>query len=425
MQLNLGNAVLRFFPDYDDAERKRLLGTLIMFWFAWSVFMMIVLNVAGPFLFDGLFRNVRFEPYLRLGTWLALVNTIPALPLVALQMQERPVAYRALTFASFLLTTGLMLLFVVGFHMGALGSLLGQALGGALMAIPFLWVLRHNVQWRIHGPTLKMGLLFSLPLLIYTIGGWAMDTSNRIFIERFTSLNELGLFNVATQLAAIVALALTAVGLAYTPLFYETAKLPDGPALLARFGQFYLAGTLALGLGVSIFSREMVQVMTQPAFHSAYRVVPILAATQCLGCVWHQVVNPLFLKKRTGTVAILTVVSAVISVGLALWLVPTWGVMGAALAPFVANAFINAAVLVIAQRVYPIPHRFDHLGLIVVAALLTFLVASLVPTTDMVVSIGLKTIALALYPALLLGLGLIKVAEIRRALAWAMIRLKR
>src|SRR5258708_3937576 len=86
--------------------------------------------------------------------------------------------------------------------------------------------------------------------------GWLWSTGRT---PRFT---ELELFTMAAQFASIIALALTAVGLAYTPLFYETAKLSDGPQLLARFGQFYLAGTLALGLGVSVFSREVIQVMT-------------------------------------------------------------------------------------------------------------------------------------------------------------------
>jgi O-antigen/teichoic acid export membrane protein len=113
-----------------------------------------------------------------------------------------------------------------------------------------------------------------------------------------------------------------------------------------------------------------------------------------------------------------------LSVGLNLWLIPIWGVIGAALAPLVANTLLNASVFVIADRLYRIPHRYDQLVLIVLAAAVTFVVASLVPSPGLVVTIGLKTGALALYPALLLALGLISLADVRRGLHWATQRIR-
>src|SRR5258708_3937578 len=74
LQLNLGNSILRFFPDYGADERRRLVGTTLIAWLVWSLVMTVALSAAGPLLFDHLFQNVRFEPYLRLGTWMALVN---------------------------------------------------------------------------------------------------------------------------------------------------------------------------------------------------------------------------------------------------------------------------------------------------------------------------------------------------------------
>lgn len=425
LQLNLGGSVMRFYSFCpDDKSRRKLIGTLMLLMLGWSLLVVVLLNIVGATALNGIFRDIRFNPYLRLGTWLAFFTVIPVLPLVMLQMQQRPALYRAFTFLNFLLVTGGTLLFVVGFRLEALGYLIGQTVGAALMAVLFLLFAYRFISLSFAWPTVKMCLLFSLPLALYSLGGWAMNMSNRFFIERYVSLGELGLFNLGYQFAMILGLVLGAIGLAFTPIFYETVKRAEGPHLLARFGVFYIAGTLGLGLIISVFSKVAIQIMTQPAYHLAYRVVPILTATQCLKCIWHLIVNPLFLKKKTSYLAGLMTVAAGLSISLNFWLVPRYGITGAALAPFLANLFLTAAVFAISIRLYPVPYPYKHISLTFLSALLVYFASGLVGSQNELLSISLKAIILGLYPALLLALGIVEIADLRRGFAWVYKRIK-
>src|SRR5207244_3720184 len=100
-------------------------------------------------------------------------------------------------------------------------------------------------------------------------------------------------FNVGNQFSMILGFVLGATGLAFTPIFYETVRVPEGPRLLARFGVIYVAVTLGLGLALAVLSREVLEILTQPRYHDAYRVIPFLTATQALTSFWHLAVNPL------------------------------------------------------------------------------------------------------------------------------------
>jgi len=409
LQLGLGNSLMRFYPDAEsDDVRRRLVGTIVLATAVWALAVVLLLNIAGNTLLNGLYTSVRFEPYLRIGTWIAFITTLNSLPLTVLQMQQRPMLYRVFSITGFTANVIFMLLFVVILRMGATGGLLAQAFGAAVMAMPSLFFLRRHMNFAISGETLKACLLFSIPLLLYGVAGWVMDTSNRIFIERHAGLNELGLFNIGSQFAMILGFVLGATGIALTPLFYETIRLANAAEVMARFAVRYIACTFGLGLIVSVFSREAIQLFTQPAFHNAYQVVPILTATQTLTAVWHLVVFPVMLRRRTGALAGIMGLIACLSFGLNSLLVPRYGIVGAALSPFLANLALNLVVFVFSSRLYHVPYNYGRIGLVLLCAACVYTATNWVVTNDLMTAIISKTIIVGLYPAVLMWLGILE-----------------
>src|SRR5438132_919407 len=220
LQLNMNGALMRFYPEAtDDRERRELVGTLVLFTLAWSLIIVLGLNLVGGRLLDNVYKGVRFQPYLRMATWIAFINSLTILPLCLVQMQQRPMMHRVLSLVGFLLNTTFVLIFVVGMRLGAFGGVLGQLTGAAAATIPFLLLVRKHMRATISIPILKTSLIFCLPLALYAVGGWVMDMSNRIFIERFINLTELGLFNVGNQFSMILGFILGGTGLAVTPIF--------------------------------------------------------------------------------------------------------------------------------------------------------------------------------------------------------------
>ncbi len=408
LQLNLNVALMRFYSEFDDEQKRRqFTGTLMLFTILWSLAITILLNVTGPLLLDHIYREVRFEPYLRIGTWITLFNTMGILPLAMLQMQQRPGLHRLFALGTFAANTGFTLFFVVYARMGAYGALLGQLAGGGISAIAYLVLMHTHVEWTLVPGFLRTCLGFSLPLLVYALVGWFMDSSNRVFIERFISLDQLGLFNLASQFAMILGYLIAGIGLAFTPLFYETVKLPDGREILARFGVLYIAAALGLTLVVALLAGPAIQFLTEPRFHDASRIVPILTLTQALTAFWHLIVHPIMLKEKTKWLMIVTTITAAVSVGLNFWLVPAYGVIGAAATALFGNILLNTIVFVLSRRIYFVPYNYRRMAVAAVLALGLYLLASISP------SLPMRVILAGVYPALLLGFGVVNKSQIR------------
>src|SRR5438132_942451 len=104
LQLNMNGALMRFYPEAtDDRERRELVGTLVLFTLAWSLIIVLGLNLVGGRLLDNVYKGVRFQPYLRMATWIAFINSLTILPLCLVQMQQRPMMHRVLSLVGFLL----------------------------------------------------------------------------------------------------------------------------------------------------------------------------------------------------------------------------------------------------------------------------------------------------------------------------------
>jgi O-antigen/teichoic acid export membrane protein len=143
-------------------------------------------------------------------------------------------------------------------------------------------------------------------------------------------------------------------------------------------------------------------------------VIPLLTATQTMTSFWHLAVNPLMLRRKTMYLTVLMVLSAALSVGLNLYLIPRYGIVGAAASPLLANVFLNAAVFLFSIRLYPVPYNYAHFALVLAFALLIFAASGTVTAGNPFVSFGIRTVILGLYPALLFAFGVIKISDFRR-----------
>ena len=83
-------------------------------------------------------------------------------------------------------------------------------------------------------------------------------------------------------------MALSAVNMAWLPLFFETASDPQAPRRYARYSLLFLGGAAGLTALSIAAAPEVLALLAAPAFGPAWRMVPVLAAwapNAIFGCV--------------------------------------------------------------------------------------------------------------------------------------------
>ncbi|MEP7081443.1 MAG: oligosaccharide flippase family protein [Chloroflexota bacterium] len=411
--LEVSQGVARLFADADPDDRVGYASTAL--WFsigAYALFVAVALPLA-PELSAILFESRERADLMRLVIVAAAPNGIFQLLINQLRWRLQPMAYAAgsLTFA--FVSIGATIVLVLVADLGVVGVLLGQLIGAMAGGIVCLLLARDLYRLRFDRDKLMEMLRFSLPLVPSSVGVFVTLYIDRFAIKELMTVDDVGVFGIGYRIASVVSLLVLAVQTAITPLVYARYRDPETPAQLARVFRYFVAGALVLAVGLSLFAREILVVVTTPAFYGGAVVVPLLAPALLLSAMY--VFAPgLGIAKRTGTQASITLAGAVLNTVLNFVLIPVWGIIGAAAATLISAAVIFAAYMITSQRLYFVPHGWGRLALATALAALASLVAVLAPLPSGP-ALLMKVVLMAATVGMVVRVGLIDPADVREA----------
>ena len=185
---------------------------------------------------------------------------------------------------------------------------------------------------------------YALPMIPSTVLWWVIAVSDRYLILLWAGESATGLYAAAGRFPGLLTLAVSVFleGWHYAAL---RAKKEEQGALFGRIYALFLPLLVLLCVGLILFSLPLVRLFTSSVYERAAAFVPLLMfGTLCaglanfLGSVYH-------LHLRSGATLFTAALAAGVNVGLNLLLLPSIGVLGAALSTAIAYALLFAVRL--------------------------------------------------------------------------------
>ena len=178
---------------------------------------------------------------------------------------------------------------------------------------------------------LKSSIPFGLAAALQLING----RTDVLTLGFFRTDAEIGIYRVASQMAAVVVFALLAVNMTQGPHIAHLFSKGDMQMLqrmVTRSAQAVMMFALPVVLVIVIFGEFIIRTVFGPEYESAYIPLVILCVGQLVNASIGSVGNLLNMTghERDTTKSIL--VAAIVNVALNLALVPVWGIIGAAVA---------------------------------------------------------------------------------------------
>ena len=213
-------------------------------------------------------------------------------------------------------------------------------------------------------------LRFSLPLVPSSLGVVAALYIDRIAVKQMLSLTDLGIFGVGYRIASIVSLLMAGFQSALTPIIYANHKDENTPHSLALIFRFFVALALIGFATISLFSIDVLRLLTPPEYHRAAIVTPPMVLGVLL---WQMYVFApgLSLAKRTSIIGLMNVGSAVLNLALNFLLIPYMNIFGAALATVISAGSVFCINMYVSQKSYYVPHQWSKIVIAFISTLLT------------------------------------------------------
>ena len=117
--------------------------------------------------------------------------------------------------------------------------------------------------------------------------------------------------------------------------------------------------TLTVALSISLLVRDVLQVMSAPAFWDAYKIVPIILLAYFFQACTGYINFGIYHTGKTKHIAYGTFLAAVVIIVLNFLLIPAYGVFGAAWATVASFAVRMVYYYVASQRLYRIDYSLE------------------------------------------------------------------
>jgi len=419
LSMGLTASVERHYFDYDEEseEFKDYLGTIIIFYLLVGFSIIVGLTFFGKPIFENLFSKVPFSPYIKFALWTSLFISFGNIILNLYRAKERASVYVSLRVTSFLLTTGLIIFFVVVLREGALGKIRGAFYASLVFFVIYLFLTIEKANITLSKSKLLNALTFGLPLVPHALSSLILSSADRILLERLSTLSEVGLYNVGYQLGQAFSLIMTSIDYAWGPIYYNIAKNKvehEAKRIFSRMATLYITFGSILVAGVILFSRALVYFLVAESFHAAYRVIPVISAGYLIHIIYLVSIRSLYLKKRTFIIAPITGLAAIINIGLNILWIPEYGMMGAAYATLISFLIQTILIHIFAQRIYRIPYEYRNLSMIIAFVGGIFFINYSLDFKDILVSLIVKFLIFLSFIMILFLFRIISLDEIRK-----------
>lgn len=374
--LEIYQAVARRLAEVSDPPARRVVSSTA-FWFVVAsntTFVVSALTLA-PMLAPLVLNNVSapHEIFI-LGALFIGLNGIYVVLLNQFRWELRGVEYTIITFVYACVSILLALLMTFGLKLGLIGVLLAQVGAVTTASLLCLWRLRFSYGFIFEISHLREMLRFSAPLVPASLAVFVSLFANRFALAQFSSLEQVGIFAVASRLSMMAALLVSGVQAALTPLVYKYQEKPETAGQLSDLFSLFAAGALLFCAAVWLFSHEIILVFSTVQYSAAAPLIALLVPSVLLSQIY--VFAPgIGIAKKTIWQLWISITAALVSVLANVLLVPFLGIWGAALATFVSSLVFWFFWVRVSQGLYHVPYAWGKIWLGIFAAFVLIMIS--------------------------------------------------
>jgi O-antigen/teichoic acid export membrane protein len=407
LQLGIGSAFFRFYFDAPEASHK-LTVVRTSFWFTMG---MATLGLAIGTIFApqiarllGLGSNsANLVIAGSVGLW-AQTNYQQLTALF--RVEERSTAYAIASVTNVFVTIMATILFVAVWQKGAIGLIIGNFTGTLLVYFALVIYRFEQLGLQFDRTLYRSMQKFGMPLVPAALALWVINFIDRQFIIWYKGPSEVGVYSVAIKVASIITFVMVAFRTAWPAFAYSI----DDDREARRTYSFVLTYLLAIAswaaLGLGALAPWWVAALTNPRYQRAQEAVALLAFAFAIYAGYTVMAIGSGRARKTQLNWVVAGTGAAINIGLNFWLIPKWGMVGAAISTLVSYVALFVGMTIYAQSVYRVAYQWRRVcTVLLVGAGLTL--AARVPHLPFVPSLLLVIV----YPLVLLALGFYLPAE--------------
>lgn len=267
----------------------------------------------------------------------------------------KPWHYIGLSFVQTIFSVGFVLLFAYYYDGNIQGYLVGM-LCGAFMAMLIGWIATRDYRYwhKFESHLFKEFIKFGLPLIPAGLMIWVMQASDRWFVMNMLGSYETGLYAVGAKFALIVMVAVQTFRKAWWPIAMDMLHKEGGQHFFKVVSLWYVGLGSIAAIALTLISPYLVEFLVDKRYFESWKIIGVL----CWGSIFYGFyllsLIGVFKVKKTYLNIYIHGSGAIVNIVLNYFLIPFYGILGAAIATSVSILVANIAGMIISNWYYKI-----------------------------------------------------------------------
>lgn len=404
---SISSAIYRFYFEYEDTkERNEVISTAIIAIGIIGLAALSGLYFCTDFMATYILDNSNLNYFFMISftsMWFQSLNNIGY---NYLRANQQSLKFVGLSFAKMIVTISLNIYTVCILKIGVLGILISTLTTSILVNFLFMIPLVIRIKLRFSLTKFKEMIKFGLPVVPSQLGAFVVHLSDRYFLKAYSSISDAGLYSLGYRFGVLPANFISEpFNQTWQPRRFELYKQDESEKIFGRIFTYFLCLIVFAGLGVSVLTKDLLMIVADPKFWPAYRVVPIIVLASTVFSLHYHLNMGILIAKKTKYLAYINFSNAFLITGLNFWLIPRYGVFGAAYATLFAFLYKIVLTYYFSSRYYKIFFEVNRILKISLAACILYFFTLFLNFGSPYFSFTIKLSIVLLYPLVLLILN--------------------
>jgi len=370
LSYGMETAFFRFYNTEDNKKKVISTATISLFWSTIGFLVLFLLFRKNLALWSQI--NVQ---YIIFTIWILALDALAIIPFSKIRAEKKPIKYAFIKISNVLINLLLNIFFLaflpklatnsnhifiqtIYFEDFQIGYIFVANLIASLVTLLLVLPDYLKIQWQFDAVLWKKMMKYGFPILIAGIAFAINEHFDKILLKWMNvDLANIGAYSACYKIGMFMVLFRTAYTLGIEPFFFSHANHENASQTYATITKYFVILGSLISLCVIVFADILKQILVpNESYWSAMNVVPLIVlANFFLGIytnlsVWYKLIN----KTKVG--AYISIVGAIVTLGLNLALIPLIGNMGSAIATIVAYGSMMLISYQLGQKKYPIPY---------------------------------------------------------------------
>lgn len=286
-----------------------------------------------------IFKDPYISYFIKAGSFLILLTAIDQITIFYFRIFKYIKIFSYLTLFQVFGKLVLIMIFLK-MGLGLLGIISAVLIIQILLFIIAMFIVISHIGFAIpRFSHMSEYLKYSAPLTPNSLIRWITDSSDKYMVGYFLGLSSVGVYSASYAIGNLVNYLVDPIQMI---LFPELSKLFDNGDIdkvqvyLSYSMKYFLFIAIPAVFGLSALSKPILNILTTSEFASGSIVIPIIALSGLLAGVFQIAINITHLVKKTTFNLYIHVVAALLNIVFNFVLIPSIGILGAAIATLIS-----------------------------------------------------------------------------------------